>query len=136
MACCIVVLDKFQGVRRLPVGIGETLRRSIAKLAMKALGDQAKTACRSLQLCEGLEACIEGVTNAKVQIRQERTVLVPEGGKDKESEDGISTAAEDAERVGGAATMGGVGEVPLPPGGGQATEEGKVKESNELRIVM
>ena len=76
------------------------------------------------------------MTNAKVQIRQESTVLVPEGGKDKESEDGISTAAEDAERVGGAATMGGVGEVPLPPGWGQATEEGKVKESNKLRIVM
>ena len=60
MACRIVVLDKRPGV--CPVGIGETLRRALAKLVMRAAGDQAKTACGNLQLCAGLEAGIEGAT--------------------------------------------------------------------------
>ena len=62
IACCLVALDKIPGVR--PVGIGETLRRSLAKLVMRAAGDQAKTACGNLQLCAGLEAGTEGATHA------------------------------------------------------------------------
>ena len=62
MACCLVALDKRPGVR--PVGIGETLRRALAKLVMRAAGEQAKTACGNLQLCAGLEAGIEGATHA------------------------------------------------------------------------
>ena len=62
MACRLVVLDKRPGVR--PVGIGETLRRALAKLVKRASGDQAKTACGHLQLCVGLEAGIEGATHA------------------------------------------------------------------------
>ena len=46
MACRLVALDKSPGVR--PVGIGETLRRALAKVVMKAAGDQAKTACWKL----------------------------------------------------------------------------------------
>ena len=46
------------------MGIGETLRRALAKLVMKAAGDQAKTAGGNLQLCAGLEAGIEGATHA------------------------------------------------------------------------
>ena len=56
MDCRLVALDKRPGVR--PVGIGETLRRALAKLAMRAAGDQAKTACGDLQLCAGIEAGI------------------------------------------------------------------------------
>ena len=52
----LVALYKRPGVR--PVGIGETLRRSLAKLVMRAAGDQAKTACGNLQLCTCLEAGI------------------------------------------------------------------------------
>ena len=70
MACCLVVLDKRPGVR--PVGIGETLRRALAKLVMRAAGDQAKTACGNLQLCAGLEAGIEWGTHAVGQRRLER----------------------------------------------------------------
>ena len=55
-----------------PVGIGETLLRDLAKLIMRAAGDQAKTACGNLQLCTGLEAGIEGATHAVVQRRLER----------------------------------------------------------------
>ena len=43
MACRLVALDKRPGVR--PVVIGETLRRTLAKLVMRAAGEQAKTAC-------------------------------------------------------------------------------------------
>ena len=58
MACRLVALYKRPGVR--PVGIGETLRQALAKLVMRAAGEQAKTACGNLQLCAGLEAGIEG----------------------------------------------------------------------------
>ena len=56
MACLLVALDKRPGVR--PVGIGEMLRRALAKLAMRADGDQAKTVCGNLKLCAGLKAGI------------------------------------------------------------------------------
>ena len=46
------------------MGIGETLHRALAKLVMRADGDQAKTACGNLQMCPGLEASIEGFTHA------------------------------------------------------------------------
>ena len=66
------------GVR--PIGIWETLRQAITKIVMRAAGDQAKTACKSLQLCAGLEAGIEGATHAMEQRRRERTMPVPGGG--------------------------------------------------------
>ena len=62
MACRLVALDKSPGVR--PVGIGGTLLRALAKLVMKAVGDQTKMVGGNLQLCAGLEAGIEGVTHA------------------------------------------------------------------------
>ena len=46
MVCCLVALDKRHGVR--PVGIGETLHRALAKLVIRAAGDQAKTACGNI----------------------------------------------------------------------------------------
>ena len=52
--------------------IGETLRRSLAKLFMRAVGDQAKMACGNLQLCAGLEASLEGANHAVGQRRLER----------------------------------------------------------------
>ena len=62
MECCLVPLDKRTGVRL--VGIGETLCRALAKLVMRAEGDQEKTACGNLQLFTGLEASIEWATHA------------------------------------------------------------------------
>ena len=41
-----------------PMGIGETLLQDLAKLFMRAAGDNEKTACGNLQLCAGLEAGI------------------------------------------------------------------------------
>ena len=56
MACRLVELYKRLGV--CPMEIGETLRWDLAKLVIRAGGDQAKTACVNLQLCTGLEAVI------------------------------------------------------------------------------
>ena len=56
------------------MGIRKTLLRDLAKLVMRAAGDQAKTACENLQLCTGLEATIEGATHAVVQRRIERVL--------------------------------------------------------------
>ena len=72
MACHLVALDKRPRVR--PVGIREKLRRALAKLVMKAAGDQAKTACGNLQLCAGLEAGIEGANHSIGQKRVERVL--------------------------------------------------------------
>ena len=57
-----------------PVGIGETLSRALTKLVMRVAGDQAKTACRNLQLCAGLKAGIEGVIHAVGQRIFERVM--------------------------------------------------------------
>ena len=70
MVCRIVALDKYQWV--CPVGIGETLRRALTKLFFRTAGDQAKSACRSLKLCTGLEPVIEGITQSVRRRREER----------------------------------------------------------------
>ena len=46
------------------MGIGEALCRALAKLVMRASGDQLKTTCGNLQLCPGGKAGIEGETHA------------------------------------------------------------------------
>ena len=73
VACHLVALDNHPEV--CTVGIRETLRNAIAKLVMWAVGDQAKAACKILQLCAGLEAGIEGATHAVAQRRQEQNAL-------------------------------------------------------------
>ena len=90
MACRLVALDKRPGVR--PVGIGETLRRALAKLVMRAAGDQAKTAFGNLQLCAGVEASIEGVTHDVGQRRVERVMA-----RRVEEEGEVAPAAEEQE---------------------------------------
>ena len=76
------------------MGIGETLRRALAKLVMRAAGDQAKTACGNLQLCAGLDAGIEGATHAVGQ----RSLARVRARRDKTEEE---EAAEDEEKEGG-----------------------------------
>ena len=65
MACRLVALDKCPWVR--PEGIGEMISCAIVKLVFRVEGDQEKTACRSLELCAGLEASTAGVTHTMVQ---------------------------------------------------------------------
>ena len=83
MACRPVVLDKRPGVRH--VVIGETLRQSLAKLLMRAEGEQLKTVCGNLQLCAGLEAGIEGATHAVVQRRLDRVQRRRQEGEEAEA---------------------------------------------------
>ena len=85
-----MALDKKPGVR--PVGIGETLSWALAKLVMRAAGNQAKTACVNLQLCAGLEAGIEGATHIVGQRRLERL-----RGRRREDEDVKGSEEEDEE---------------------------------------
>ena len=68
IVCSLVAVDKHPGLH--PVGIGEMLRQAIAKLIMSLVGGQANTACRSLQLCVGLESGIDRATHAVEQSRQ------------------------------------------------------------------
>ena len=58
MVCCLVTLDKCPGIR--PMGIGESLRRLMAKLVLATTGHQATAACGIDNLCAGLPAGIEG----------------------------------------------------------------------------
>ena len=51
MACCLVALDKWQGVR--PVVIGETLRRILATLIMRAAGNRQR---QSVETCSCAQA--------------------------------------------------------------------------------
>ena len=71
MACCLVALNKRTGVR--PVGIGETLRRDLAKFVIREAGYQANTACENLQLYASLKAGIEGATHAVGKRNLERS---------------------------------------------------------------
>ena len=73
-----------------PVGIGVTLCRTLAKLAMRSSGDQAKTVCGNLQLCAGLKAGIEGATHAVVQRRMERVRV-----RQRDEEEVTSEVAEE-----------------------------------------
>ena len=70
MACRLVALDKRPRV--LPMGIGETLHRALAKLVITAAGDQSKTACGNLKLCASLKAGIKGATHAVGKRRLKR----------------------------------------------------------------
>ena len=140
MACRLVAMDKRPGVR--PVGIGETLRQAITKLIIKTVGDQAKAACGSLQLCAGLEAGIEEANHAVTKRQQERHTPDTEGGADEVSEgadDQSAATLGGTERAGGVETVVGIGEFPRPPGERSTAEEGErgeVRSSDELITAM
>ena len=70
------------------------LRRSLAKLVMRAAEDQAKTACGNLQLCAGLKSGKKGDTHAVVQRILERV----RGRRRKEESE--ESEEEDEESVG------------------------------------
>ena len=62
MLCRLVALDRHPAVR--PLGIGEVWTRRLTKCILVCCGKDAKAACRSTNLCAGLEAGIEGVLHA------------------------------------------------------------------------
>ena len=62
MANCMVAFDKCPGVH--PLGIGEILRRLIAKMVIEACGGEVRLNCGVANLCTGLQAGIEGGIHA------------------------------------------------------------------------
>ena len=49
------------------------LCRALAKLVMRAAGDQTKTPCVNLQMCAGLKASLEGAAHAVGQRKRKRS---------------------------------------------------------------
>ena len=68
----------------------------MAKLVMRAAGDQAKMACVNLQLCAGLEAGIDGATHTVGQHQLERV-----RGRGSEEAEESADNEEDSENVEG-----------------------------------
>ena len=64
-----MALDKRPGVQT--VGIGETLRRALAKLVLRAVGDQANKACKNIQLCAVIDTSIYGAKHDVGERRRE-----------------------------------------------------------------
>ena len=62
--------------------------------------------------------------------------MSPEGRAEEELDYGSIRTEDDADRCIDSASVGGVGEVPVPPGGVQLTEECEGGESEELRTAM
>jgi hypothetical protein len=66
MACSLIPLDKDPGVR--PIGIGEVIRRILAKAVTHVLREDMKSAAGGLQLCVGQEGGCEAAIHAMVEI--------------------------------------------------------------------
>ena len=62
MACRLIALDKKPGVRH--IGIGETVRRIIAKAILSVIGEDFQFAAGSLQLCAGQPSGGEAAVHA------------------------------------------------------------------------
>ena len=66
VACRLIALDKFPGVR--PIGIGETARRMIGRTIAKILSDDIQTVAGPLQLCAGHQSGCESAVHAMRQV--------------------------------------------------------------------
>ena len=77
-ACRLIALDKCPGVR--PIGIGETVRRIIAKSILAIIRSDIQDAAGSLQLCAGqiagCEAAVHSVRQSFLDDKTEAVLLV------------------------------------------------------------
>jgi hypothetical protein len=58
----LLALDKMPGV--IPIGIGETWRRAIAKAVLLIAGREVAILCKTDNLCGGLQGGIDGMIHA------------------------------------------------------------------------
>ena len=54
------------------VGIGETVKRDLDKIFLRAAEDQLKFACRNMKIYAGLESVIVGANYLEKKFREER----------------------------------------------------------------
>ena len=66
LACRLIALNKRPGVR--PIGVGEVLRRVVAKSILRVVAGEVEDACGPLQKCSGLPAGIEAAVHAMQNI--------------------------------------------------------------------
>eukprot|EP00919_Chromeraceae_sp_WS-2016_P005969 GHVR01013979.1.p1 GENE.GHVR01013979.1~~GHVR01013979.1.p1 ORF type:complete len:467 (+),score=48.41 GHVR01013979.1:1308-2708(+) len=69
MANKLIAIDKKPGVR--PIGIGEALRRLIAKAVLLETKEEAQIACGTIQTCTGLPGGVEATIHTARQIHTE-----------------------------------------------------------------
>ena len=67
----MIELERQPGI--IPVGVGETWRRMMAKSLLQVTGKEAKAACRTDQLVGGAEAGIEGGIHVMRVLCQEHS---------------------------------------------------------------
>ena len=62
VACRLIPLDKYHGVR--PFGVGEVPRRIIAKAILRTIGKDIEEAAGPLQVCAGQDGSCEAAVHA------------------------------------------------------------------------
>ena len=72
IACRLIALNKCPGVR--PIGVGETVRRIIAKSILYITGEDLQLAAGSSQLCIGQESGSEAAVRAMHKIFMDKAV--------------------------------------------------------------
>ena len=78
LACRLIALDKNPGVR--PIGIGDTVRRILAKAVLSVIKPDIQEASGCLQLCggqiSGIEAAVHAMRSAFISNESEGMLLV------------------------------------------------------------
>ena len=71
LSCRLIALDKRPGVR--PIGVCEVLRRLVAKVVLKVVGDDVEKACGFLQKCSGCPAGLEAAVHAMHEMYRDES---------------------------------------------------------------
>ena len=67
VACRLMALDKYSGVR--PIGIGEVVQCIIGKAILTTIGEEIQEAAGALQICAGHQAGSEAAIHAMRRLK-------------------------------------------------------------------